>query len=82
MSVTWLLSFTFSVDAAGAGPRDPIDISEAKGTGSAAPVRVLAAPLQREVETVRWQLPLEVLPADPMHVPFRRAVVAAAIGAS
>lgn len=36
-----------------------------------------AAP--EEHDTVKWELPIDVLPADPMHVPFRRPVATLAI---
>lgn len=60
----------------GDAPHVPVD--DSNGHISAANsdmvnVRALA-PESVEVEVVRWTLPIDVLPADPMHIPFRRAV--------
>lgn len=89
VEVSWQLSFEFVVDAAGKGAGwrvetttiEEVHVPASRTDKSLAPktpednVSVKAtAPEHVTVEVVKWQLPIEVLPADPMHVPFPRAV--------
>ena len=69
VTVSWKLSFEFVV-----GKKESeayAQFSVGLGTGAD---HIAVAPKEVHVETMRWSLPITVLPCDPMHLPLSQAV--------
>ena len=68
VNVSWRLSFEFVV-----GKKENEAYAQfSVGLGAGAD-HIAVAPKEVQVETMRWSLPITVLPCDPLHLPLTQA---------